>query len=259
MTMTTGIYVIRNTKTGRPRDCYVGHASDIATRNRGEVWLLRRNRFENAHLQNAWNRDGENAFVFEILAVCKRDKDELVRLEQYFVDIIRPRYNILRKCVASSLGKKLPRKTVDKLRAQWADPKRRARRVASIRAAMNTPEARRRNSESKKERFADPEKYAQFVAALRTPEASRNYSAAGLKRWAQLTPEERAARGTKISASKMGHGVSSATRAKISAAQAGTHWSITEAVGHAPRYAQRATEREMARWTTSRGGHNAQE
>ena len=62
--MASGIYKIINTMNNK---FYVGSAIDFTARKRRHWWGLRNNRHANNHLQSAWNKYGEAAFVFIIV------------------------------------------------------------------------------------------------------------------------------------------------------------------------------------------------
>lgn len=67
--------------------------------------MLQRGVHDNIHLQRAWDKDGEAAFVFETLSYC--NPDALISNEQWWVDYYRKNntslYN-LRPVVNSQLG-----------------------------------------------------------------------------------------------------------------------------------------------------------
>ena len=42
-------------------------------------------------MQNAWNKYGENAFIFEVIEECKIE--DLINREQFFIDNLNPEYN----------------------------------------------------------------------------------------------------------------------------------------------------------------------
>ena len=60
----TGVYQIRNRDSGA---MYIGSAISLASRKTTHWWALRHGRHFNTHLQNAWNKYGESAFVFEVI------------------------------------------------------------------------------------------------------------------------------------------------------------------------------------------------
>jgi group I intron endonuclease len=99
--MTPGIYCIENTLSGKK---YIGQAVDIDKRKAVHFSTLKNGVHYNRHLQNSFNKDGEDAFSFKILAYC--ETSELTYYEQSFVDLYTPEklYNICLECVNSSIG-----------------------------------------------------------------------------------------------------------------------------------------------------------
>ena len=59
-----GIYCLLNTVNGKR---YVGASVDVKNRWSAHRCSLRKGTHRNVHLQRAWNRDGEGAFVFQML------------------------------------------------------------------------------------------------------------------------------------------------------------------------------------------------
>ena len=86
--MKTGVYRIRNINNN---DCYVGSAKDIDKRWYRHKYDLNRNKHGNEHLQRAWNKYGENLYVFEIIEECQTIL--LLEREQHYLDL-KPKYNI---------------------------------------------------------------------------------------------------------------------------------------------------------------------
>lgn len=89
--MSSGIYLITNIITNK---IYVGSSLNIEQRWNDHRKLLRKNKHRNRHLQNAWNKDGECSFVFEIIEHCT--KDVLTEREQYWIDHT--------KCIDDAIG-----------------------------------------------------------------------------------------------------------------------------------------------------------
>lgn len=81
--MTSGIYQIINTVNG---GVYFGRSVDVDDRLIHHRNELRRNVHRNKRLQNAWNKYGENAFVFE--CVWERPKEELCELEGFILEVM---------------------------------------------------------------------------------------------------------------------------------------------------------------------------
>lgn len=76
-----GIYSIVNTDT---KKIYIGSSTDIARRFIEHQVDLKNNKHENIHLQNSWNKYGEDKFVFNIEMFCS--EEELIENEQLFID-----------------------------------------------------------------------------------------------------------------------------------------------------------------------------
>jgi hypothetical protein len=85
-----GIYKITCVPTGK---FYIGSAVSM-----GKRWAVHRNSLRDKkracpRLQNAWNKYGEDAFVFEALLAC--EVEDLIRFEQLMLDTLRPELNVL--------------------------------------------------------------------------------------------------------------------------------------------------------------------
>jgi group I intron endonuclease len=77
-----GIYQIRNTTNNK---IYIGSARNIRQRWWRHRWDLGRGRHRNNHLQRAWDRDGKDVFVFEVLEEVE-DPTQLLPREQAWLD-----------------------------------------------------------------------------------------------------------------------------------------------------------------------------
>src|SRR5690606_28792905 len=97
--MKTGIYQIRNMIDNKR---YVGSAArSILNRWSNHKALLSQNRHYSRHLQNAWNKYGEENFIFEVLLYC--DPEYCLMYEQIALDHYQPAYNTC-KVAGSQLG-----------------------------------------------------------------------------------------------------------------------------------------------------------
>jgi len=105
-----GVYKIQNSQTG---DYYIGSSIDIHKRWIQHRNKLRRNYKDNPILQNAWNKYGEENFVFEILEEC--DRNEALRLETQLLVELQPYYNVATDSVAPMLGRKHSEETKQKI------------------------------------------------------------------------------------------------------------------------------------------------
>ena len=98
--MNSGVYLILNTKNNHK---YVGSSVNLVSREKRHIQRLNNQSHANSHLQRAWNKYGEDAFGFHVLGLCAREKKSLLALEQHFIDLLRPQYNIL-QTAGSPLG-----------------------------------------------------------------------------------------------------------------------------------------------------------
>ena len=76
-----GIYRIKNLINGK---CYYGSSKKIEKRWKTHLNQLRNKKHINCILQNAWNKYGENNFIFEIVEECELEK--LFEVEQKYID-----------------------------------------------------------------------------------------------------------------------------------------------------------------------------
>lgn len=102
-----GIYEIVNTINGHK---YIGQAINVNVRWAQHRWSLRRRKGVNRYLQAAWNKYGESAFAFRVIAPLYLPiiEGRLTQLEQEAVDLFKPEYNLRKECVTSPLGVKRP-------------------------------------------------------------------------------------------------------------------------------------------------------
>lgn len=77
----SGIYKITNIING---NFYIGSSSNIRKRKEKHFRYLRKGEHENKHLQNAFNKYGEPAFVFEVLKYV--NQSELLNEEQLLLN-----------------------------------------------------------------------------------------------------------------------------------------------------------------------------
>lgn len=124
MNQDCGIYMLKNIITG---DFYIGQSIHMAHRKGCHLYELRSHRHANKHLQRAFNKYGEENFVFEVLQCCEESR--LTEYEQAFVNIWKPRYNMCKECVRGMrhsdetkrkismalTGKKLPKEQCRKI------------------------------------------------------------------------------------------------------------------------------------------------
>lgn len=109
-----GIYKITCTAN---KKIYVGSAVNLHKRCNAHFNALRQHKHKNPHLQNAWNKYGEQSFTFSILEYVL--PISLTAREQYWFKKLKPfgrkGFNILREA-GSTLGMKQSPETIEKLR-----------------------------------------------------------------------------------------------------------------------------------------------
>jgi hypothetical protein len=97
----SGIYKIENLIN---KKCYIGQSVDLSKRKSSHFKMLAKNKHTNSHLQYAFNKYKENAFVWKILVYC--ESFELTRYETFFDNHYKKlalSYNT-RECVDSNKG-----------------------------------------------------------------------------------------------------------------------------------------------------------
>lgn len=117
-----GIYKITNLIT---LEFYIGSTVNYNTRKYTHKYWLNRKLHFNPHLQNSWNKHGEENFVFELLEEMYfpeeyntgLKRDYLECLEQFYIDTLHPKYNALRVASICNTGNyKHSEKTKEKMR-----------------------------------------------------------------------------------------------------------------------------------------------
>ncbi len=110
----SGIYKITCTANKR---IYIGSAVNLRKRKNDHFSYLRQNTHGNPHMQNAWNKYGEQAFTFEILELVL--PMSLTAREQYWFNKLKPfdrkGFNIAHEA-GSSLGMKMSPEAIEKSR-----------------------------------------------------------------------------------------------------------------------------------------------
>mgnify|MGYP000895807222 CR=1 FL=1 len=108
--MESGIYIIKSTLD--EHKYYIGSTSNIYKR-KNEHWnRLKQGTHFNSKMSNYYNKYGEGCFEYDIIELC--NDDELIEREQFYIDTLRPYFNI-RPYAHSNKGIKLSDETKEKM------------------------------------------------------------------------------------------------------------------------------------------------
>jgi len=104
-----GIYRIISNENGK---CYVGSSINLTARFYMYFSLYHITNRKNSVICRALLKYGYSKFSLEILEYCS--PEIVIKREQYYIDLYKPEYNIL-KVAGSSLGRKLSQATKAKI------------------------------------------------------------------------------------------------------------------------------------------------
>jgi len=120
---------------------------NLLKRKRDHFNTLRRNQHCNIHMQRAWNKYGPDAFTFEVLEFVL--SMSLTAREQYWLNKLKPRFNIAREA-GSPLGVKRTPESIEKSRQGNLGKKNTLEAIEASRQARTglkrSPEAKERIS-----------------------------------------------------------------------------------------------------------------
>lgn len=85
----TGIYKIENIINNK---IYIGSCSNFNVRKGSHLCLLRQGKHHSIKLQRSFNKYGEDKFIISLVENC--EKENLINREQYYIDSLKPYYNI---------------------------------------------------------------------------------------------------------------------------------------------------------------------
>lgn len=217
----SGIYCIVNKVNFK---VYVGSAVDLERRKYDHVKDLRKNRHYNSKLQNAWNKYGEDNFVFDVLEFVE-DKTKLLDTEQFWIDFsscVSIGYNI-NPTAYSRLGAVLSTETKKKIgdssRGRFVSEDTRKKISNRHKGREDSEETRKKKSISSKnseKAIAHRERVAESRKGTKVSDETKKKISDSLK-GTKLSDETK----RKISEAGLNRIVSEDTRRKISTANKG--------------------------------------
>lgn len=235
----SGLYRIRNTINGRK---YLGTASVFRGRFGDHVAKLRKGVHFNWRLQEDFDRYGEDAFLFEIVAIIQDEKERVAFEQEAIGRAFGPKcYNLSIVCPPTNLGLK-------------RSPETRARMSASFKGRVISAEAREKIRIALTGRKATPEtrrKLRESHLGTKRSDETRQKMRDGhfLKK---LSPEEQEKRarenGERLRTANLGRKASSTTRKKMSESKKGNQNRLGKTSG--PQAAEWIAKRVASRKAT---------
>lgn len=190
----SGIYKIQSKI--KPERIYIGSSISISKRWNSHIEHLRKNKHYNKKLQRHFNKYGESDLQFTIILGC--DKEDLIKIEQYFIDSYNPYFNNC-KFAYSRLGQKASPETLLKMSGVRKNKKRK----------LFSDEWKKNIGRSLKGRNA----WNKGIRGIRLSDQTKN----------------------KMSKSKMGHITTGETRMKISKANKGYKYTLDQSTAQSVR------------------------
>lgn len=143
------IYQILNIITNKR---YVGSAVDFNRRKRTHLRLLRNGIHHSNKLQNSFNKHGEDSFEFIVIEKVN-DKSKLIEREQFWLDKLKPEYNMtLVAGLNSHLGLKRGEETKKKISQALTGRKLSSEHIEAMRKGLiglkQTEEAKKTRAEA---------------------------------------------------------------------------------------------------------------
>lgn len=109
--MNSGVYFIYNIINDK---FYVGSSFDLNKRISTHVRELTKGIHHSIYLQRSWDKYTYKNFVCVIVELCPKDKCK--ELEQYYLDLYKPEYNVCKDAIAVMGGRKHKPETLEKFK-----------------------------------------------------------------------------------------------------------------------------------------------
>lgn len=112
----SGVYCIENTKNGK---IYIGSSKNIYQRLHVHRVYLNNKTHQNIKLQNSWSKHSEDNFICYSLEHCEHNN--LTIREQYWIDTLKPWYNITLNVIRNTLSEESRKKISETLKKGYKD------------------------------------------------------------------------------------------------------------------------------------------
>lgn len=143
-----GIYKIQSKI--KPERIYIGSSVDIYHRWRLHKERLELNKSHSPKLQNHYNKYGKIDLQYSILLSC--EKEDLLKIEQYFIDSYNPFFNIC-KIAGNHLGRKCSAESIARMKIAKSHTSDESRKRMSEAAKIRKNTVKRIMSEETKEKI----------------------------------------------------------------------------------------------------------
>lgn len=115
---------------------YVGSSVNIERRMRGYFsisFLETQIKVSKSYIYRSLLKYGYSNFSLEILEYCDPDKKVLINREQYYIDLLEPDYNLLKKA-GSLLGFKHSEETIEKFKARTRTDQQKTKHLEQLKS-----------------------------------------------------------------------------------------------------------------------------
>jgi group I intron endonuclease len=100
---------------------YIGSSKNLYYRLKEHLSKLRSNNHKNPHLQNCFNKYGENELLCEIVEICS--VNILIEKEKYYIDLLNPNLNVIKNPVNIKISEDSKKKISSSLKSFFINHK----------------------------------------------------------------------------------------------------------------------------------------